>query len=173
MTPGDGPACAGKGTRARPHDNGVERGADKPQHLQSLADVRRVTQQLLAGGDEALRGVGRSLAVLLERAQGDLQRVLQRAREGTLVGVPANLGAWPPDEAGAYVERHLELLVRLNPDDAHLVALQRRRPELFARGGVAGSGALALETRPSRWRGCRRRRAADGAHLRLSWSLRR
>lgn len=118
------------------HDDRVERFADKPQHLQSLADVQRVTWQLLRDGDAALRDVGRSLAVLLERAQADLQSVLQHAREGTLVGVPANLGAWPPEEAGAYVERHLELLVRLNPQDANLVALQRRRPELFARAAV-------------------------------------
>lgn len=110
--------------------------ADKPQHLQSLADVQRVTHQLLHDSDAALRAVGQSLAVLLERAEVDLRRVLQHAREGALVGAPANLGAWPAEEAGAYVERHLDLLVRLNPDDAHLLALQRRRPELFARAAA-------------------------------------
>lgn len=127
------PAPVREGTQAMPHDDGVERCADKPQHLQSLAGVQRVAQQLSQDGDDALRGIGRSLAVLLERAQADLQHVLQHAREGRLVGVPPNLGRWPTDEAVAYLERHLDLLARVNPDDVHLTALLRRRPELFAR----------------------------------------
>lgn len=108
----------------------------KPEHLHGLADVRRVMLQLLLDSDERLRAVGQSLQVLLERAEADVQRVLQHARQGMLVGVPANLGAWPEDEAAAYVEQHVELLARLNPDDIHLAALLRRRPELFARAAV-------------------------------------
>lgn len=42
----------------------------------------------------------------------------------------------PPTRRLDYVERHLELLARLNPTDANLVALQRRRPEVFARAAV-------------------------------------
>lgn len=117
-------------------DDSASRFADKPRHLQCLADVGRVVEQLLRDDDPRLREVGRSLAVLLEHAQGDLEHVLRHAREGTLVGVPANLGAWPADQAADYVERHLELLARLNPTDANLVALQRRRPEVFARAAV-------------------------------------
>ncbi|TSE24315.1 hypothetical protein Tsedi_01968 [Tepidimonas sediminis] len=117
-------------------DDGTLQGDDGPRHLRSLADVQRVARQLLQDHDAGLRAEGRSLALLLEHALADLQRVLQHAREGALVGVPANLGAWPPAQAALYVEHHLELLVRLNPDDVHLVALQRRRPELFARAAV-------------------------------------
>ncbi len=110
--------------------------ADKPCHLQTLADVARVAQQLQRDPDEALRQVGRDLDVLLERAQADLRQVLVLAHAGELVGVPPNLARWPLDDALAYVEQHLELLIRVNPGEPHLRALQRRRPELYARAAV-------------------------------------
>lgn len=106
---------------------------DKPRHLHSLADVARVAAQLQREASTELRQIGLDLAFLLERAQVDLDRVLDRARAGALMGVPPNLARWPSEEAIAYLEQHLDLLARVNADDPHLAALLRRRPELYAR----------------------------------------
>ncbi|WP_334134915.1 hypothetical protein [Tepidimonas sp.] len=110
--------------------------ADKPCHLRTLADVARVALQLRREPAAALRQVGRDLDVLLERAQADLRQVLALAHAGELVGVPPNLARWPADEALAYIEQHLDLLVKVNRGEAHLRALQQRRPELYARAAV-------------------------------------
>jgi len=110
--------------------------ADKPHHMQSLADIGRVAAQLQRESAEALRQIGQDLAFLLDRAQADLRQVLAHAQEGALTGVPPNLACWQPAEALEYLERHLDHLARVNPGNTHVAALLRRRPELFARAAV-------------------------------------
>lgn len=109
---------------------------DKPSHLQSFEDVGRVAAQMQREPVADLHQIGQDLAFLLDRAQADLQRVWERARDGRLAGVPPNLARWQPTEALGYLERHLDHLARVNPDDPHLAALLRRRPELFARAAA-------------------------------------